>query len=139
MVERILAATQQALKDLMGNSSELRNLKASDFTDEKFGVPTVTDIIKELEKPGRDPRPEFKTAQFADGVETMNDLQPGMILEGAVTNVTADFQRVCRYRRASGRPGSHLFIVEQVCRRSAYRGESGRHCEGESAGSEYSA
>ena len=78
----------QALKDLMGNSSELRNLKASDFTDEKFGVPTVTDIIKELEKPGRDPRPEFKTAQFADGVETMNDLQPGMILEGAVTNVT---------------------------------------------------
>ena len=87
-MERILAATQQALKDLMGNSSELRNLKASDFTDEKFGVPTVTDIIKELEKPGRDPRPEFKTAQFADGVETMNDLQPGMILEGAVTNVT---------------------------------------------------
>ncbi|MBD4004861.1 RNA-binding transcriptional accessory protein, partial [Xanthomonas citri pv. citri] len=59
VVERILAATQQALKDLMGNSSELRNLKASDFTDEKFGVPTVTDIIKELEKPGRDPRPEF--------------------------------------------------------------------------------
>ena len=59
-----------------------------DFTDEKFGVPTVTDIIKELEKPGRDPRPEFKTAKFADGVETMNDLLPGMILEGAVTNVT---------------------------------------------------
>ncbi|WP_153071212.1 S1 RNA-binding domain-containing protein, partial [Escherichia coli] len=54
----------------------------------KFGVPTVTDIIKELEKPGRDPRPEFKTAKFADGVETMNDLLPGMILEGAVTNVT---------------------------------------------------
>ncbi|ELL59147.1 putative transcriptional accessory protein, partial [Salmonella enterica subsp. enterica serovar Enteritidis str. SE30663] len=57
-------------------------------TDDKFGVPTVSDIIKELEKPGRDPRPEFKTAQFADGVETMNDLLPGMILEGAVTNVT---------------------------------------------------
>ena len=66
----------------------MRNIKASDFNDEKFGVPTVTDINKELEKPGRDPRPEFKTAQFADGVETMNDLQPGMILEGAVTNVT---------------------------------------------------
>ncbi len=63
VVERILAATQQALKDLMGNSSELRNLKASDFTDEKFGVPTVTDIIKELEKPGRDPRPEFNKGQ----------------------------------------------------------------------------
>ncbi len=72
----------------MGNSSALRHLKAVDFTDEKFGVPTVTDIIKELEKPGRDPRPEFKTAKFADGVETMNDLLPGMILEGAVTNVT---------------------------------------------------
>ena len=76
------AATQQALKDLMGDSSALRNLKAVDFTDEQFGVPTVTDIIKELEKPGRDPRPEFKTATFADGVETMNDLLPGMVLEG---------------------------------------------------------
>src|SRR5690606_39028661 len=88
VVERILAATQQALKALMGDSNALRNLKAVDFTDEQFGVPTVTDIIKELEKPGRDPRPEFKTATFADGVETMNDLLPGMVLEGAVTNVT---------------------------------------------------
>ena len=88
VVERILAATEQSLRDLMGNSSGLKSLKASDFTDERFGVPTVTDIIKELEKPGRDPRPEFKTAQFADGVETMNDLLPGMVLEGAVTNVT---------------------------------------------------
>lgn len=88
VVERILAATRQALKDLMGDSSALRNLKAVDFTDEQFGVPTVTDIIKELEKPGRDPRPEFKTATFAEGVETMNDLLPGMVLEGAVTNVT---------------------------------------------------
>ncbi|PLR50348.1 RNA-binding transcriptional accessory protein [Chimaeribacter arupi] len=88
VVERILAATEQALQDLMGNPSALRILKASDFTDERFGVPTVTDILKELEKPGRDPRPEFKTATFAEGVETMNDLTPGMILEGAVTNVT---------------------------------------------------
>ncbi|AJR01097.1 Tex family protein [Hafnia paralvei] len=88
VVERILAATRQSLQELMGNPTELRNLKASEFTDERFGVPTVTDIIKELEKPGRDPRPEFKTATFADGVETMNDLQPGMILEGSVTNVT---------------------------------------------------
>ncbi|BFO12467.1 Tex-like N-terminal domain-containing protein [Serratia rubidaea] len=88
VVERILAATQQALQDLMGNPSAVRGLKASDFTDEQFGVPTVTDILKELEKPGRDPRPEFKTATFADGVETLNDLQPGMILEGSVTNVT---------------------------------------------------
>ncbi|MFN2996204.1 Tex family protein [Serratia plymuthica] len=88
VVERILAATRQALQDLMGNPSAVRSLKASDFTDDKFGVPTVTDILKELEKPGRDPRPEFKTATFAEGVETLNDLQPGMVLEGSVTNVT---------------------------------------------------
>ncbi len=88
VVERILAATQLALKELMGDSNVLRGLKASEFIDEQFGVPTVTDIIKELEKPGHDPRPEFKTATFADGVETMNDLMPGMILEGSVTNVT---------------------------------------------------
>ena len=88
LVERILSATEQALDALMGNPGSLRNLNARDFTDERFGLPTVTDIIKELEKPGRDPRPEFKTAQFAEGVETMNDLLPGMILEGAVTNVT---------------------------------------------------
>ncbi|PNK62223.1 MULTISPECIES: Tex family protein [Pantoea] len=88
VVERILAATEQALQDLMGNPTSLRNVKAVDFTDERFGLPTVTDIIKELEKPGRDPRPEFKTAQFAEGVETINDLLPGMVLEGAVTNVT---------------------------------------------------
>ena len=88
VVERILATTGLSLKELMGNSEVLRDLKAVDFTDERFGVPTVTDIIKELEKPGRDPRPEFKTAQFADGVDTMDDLLPGMILEGSVTNVT---------------------------------------------------
>ncbi|MDW5501776.1 Tex family protein [Serratia proteamaculans] len=88
VVERILAATRQALQDLMGNPAAVRSLKASDFTDEKFGMPTVTDILKELEKPGRDPRPEFKTATFAEGVETLKDLQPGMILEGSVTNVT---------------------------------------------------
>ena len=88
IVERILATTHQVLQQLMGNSSALRDLKASQFTDARFGLPTVTDIIKELEKPGRDPRPEFKTAQFAEGVETLNDLLPGMVLEGAVTNVT---------------------------------------------------
>lgn len=88
VVERILAATEQKLQELMGDATALRSLKASEFTDERFGIPTVTDIIKELEKPGRDPRPEFKTASFAEGVETMNDLLPGMILEGAVTNVT---------------------------------------------------
>ncbi|EOI6582457.1 Tex family protein [Yersinia enterocolitica] len=88
VVERILAATEQALQDLMGNATALRSLNARDFTTEKFGMPTVTDILRELEKPGRDPRPEFKTATFAEGVETLNDLTPGMILEGSVTNVT---------------------------------------------------
>ena len=108
MVERILAATEQALNDLMGNPTELRNLRAVDFTDERFGVPTVSDIIKELEKPGRDPRPEFKTAQFADGVDTMNDLLPGMVLEGSVTNVDR-LRCLRRYRRSSGWPGAYLF------------------------------
>ncbi|WP_029685368.1 Tex family protein [Tatumella saanichensis] len=88
VVERILQATEQSLSDLMGNSSAVRALNASQFTDERFGLPTVNDILKELEKPGRDPRPEFKTATFAEGVETMSDLQPGMVLEGSVTNVT---------------------------------------------------
>ncbi|BET95195.1 Tex family protein [Xenorhabdus taiwanensis] len=88
IVEKILATTQQTLPELMGNPANLRNLSAQEFTTEKFGIPTVTDILKELEKPGRDPRPEFKTATFTDGVETMNDLQAGMILEGTVTNVT---------------------------------------------------
>ncbi|WP_307744721.1 Tex-like N-terminal domain-containing protein [uncultured Pantoea sp.] len=88
VVERILAATEQALSDLMGNAGSLRNLSPRDFIDDRFGLPTVTDIMKELEKPGRDPRPEFKTAQFAEGVETLSDLTPGLILEGSVTNVT---------------------------------------------------
>ncbi|CDH22631.1 Tex family protein [Xenorhabdus bovienii] len=88
VVEKILATTEQSLSELMGNPSALRGLQAQDFTTDKFGIPTVTDILKELEKPGRDPRPEFKTATFADGVETMKDLRVGMILEGTVTNVT---------------------------------------------------
>ncbi|MBS9431948.1 Tex family protein [Photorhabdus hainanensis] len=88
IVEKILAATEQKLQELMGNPASLRGLQPQNFTTEQFGVPTVTDILKELEKPGRDPRPEFKTATFAEGVETMNDLRPGMVLEGAVTNVT---------------------------------------------------
>ena len=73
----------------MGQPEALKGLQASEFTDEKFGVPTVRDILAELEKPGRDPRPEFKTATFQDGVESLNDLRPDMILEGVVTNVAA--------------------------------------------------
>lgn len=88
VVEKILTAVNKPLKDVMGDSALLRSLKVNDFTDEHFGVPTVTDIIKELDKPGRDPRPEFKTAQFTENVETMNDLKIGMIMEGVVTNVT---------------------------------------------------
>ncbi|WP_039915261.1 Tex family protein [Cellvibrio mixtus] len=88
VVEKIAQKNAREIKGLIGDSSFLRGLKAADYTDEKFGVPTVTDIIKELDKPGRDPRPEFKTAQFQEGVEEITDLVPGMILEGTVTNVT---------------------------------------------------
>jgi uncharacterized protein len=88
VVERILAKLEQTVESLLGNSSLLRSLKPADYTDEQFGVPTVTDIIGELDKPGRDPRPEFKTATFKEGVEKISDLVPEMVLEGVVTNVT---------------------------------------------------
>lgn len=88
VVERILARLEQTVDSLLGNSSLLRTLKPADYTDEQFGVPTVTDIIGELDKPGRDPRPEFKTATFKEGVEKISDLVPEMVLEGVVTNVT---------------------------------------------------
>ncbi|MFC3895887.1 Tex family protein [Lentzea rhizosphaerae] len=80
---------QEAGAELIGNTSVLTKLRPEKFVDEKFGLPTVTDILKELEKPGRDPRPAFKTATFADGVEKIADLKPGMVLEGVVTNVAA--------------------------------------------------
>ncbi|NYZ11796.1 RNA-binding transcriptional accessory protein [Azospirillum sp. RWY-5-1] len=89
VVERILKRTGRELGSLIGDARFLRSLNAEEFTDERFGVPTVEDILKELEKPGRDPRPEFKTAEFKEGVNELKDLQPGMTLEGVVTNVTA--------------------------------------------------
>jgi protein Tex len=89
VVERILARVGKAIGDVMGRAAILKELKPEQFTDDKFGVPTVKDILAELEKPGRDPRPQFKTATFQEGVETIADLQPGMILEGVVTNVAA--------------------------------------------------
>ena len=89
LVRKILAATKSDIHVLIGNSKTLRALAAKDFADEKFGALTVTDILKELEKPGRDPRPEFKTAAFKEGVEKLTDLRPGMVLEGVVTNVAA--------------------------------------------------
>ncbi|MFD2182475.1 Tex family protein [Rhodoplanes azumiensis] len=89
VVRRILQATKSDIKALIGNAATLRGLQPKSFVDETFGLPTVTDILKELEKPGRDPRPAFKTAEFKEGVETLDDLEPGMILEGVVTNVAA--------------------------------------------------
>ena len=88
LVEKILSTHQKSVEQIIGNSSFLNSVDAKAFADEHFGVPTITDILKELDKPGRDPRPEFKTASFKDGVETLKDLTGGMLLEGVVTNVT---------------------------------------------------
>ncbi|BFV60028.1 Tex family protein [Kitasatospora sp. CMC57] len=89
VVRRILAATGGDLRSLIGNGAALRALRPSDFADETFGVPTVTDILGELDKPGRDPRPAFRTATFKEGVDKIGDLEVGMVLEGVVTNVAA--------------------------------------------------
>jgi uncharacterized protein len=90
VVRRILgAAGVTGVKELIANGSVLRGLRPEQFVDETFGLPTVTDILKELEKPGRDPRPAFQTATFKEGVEKPSDLKPGMLLEGVVTNVAA--------------------------------------------------
>lgn len=89
VVERIAAAQGCAVADLIGNTRLLKGLRPQDYADDTFGIPTVTDIIAELDKPGRDPRPEFATATFKEGVEKVSDLQPGMILEGTVSNVAA--------------------------------------------------
>lgn len=89
VVRKILAATKSDIKALIGSAEIVRQLKPQTFVDDTFGLPTVTDILRELEKPGRDPRPAFKAAVFKEGVETLKDLKPGMILEGTVTNVAA--------------------------------------------------
>ncbi|MFB6571018.1 Tex family protein, partial [Streptomyces noursei] len=89
VVRRIVKAAQSEVGSLIGNTTVLRALRPADFVDDSFGLPTVSDILQELEKPGRDPRPEFKTATFKDGVEKIGDLAPGMLLEGVVTNVAA--------------------------------------------------
>jgi uncharacterized protein len=88
VVRRICARAGKGIRELIGDLATLRRLDAQEFTDERFGLPTVQDILSELQKPGRDPRPEFKAAEFKEGVETLKDLEPGMILEGTVTNVT---------------------------------------------------
>jgi uncharacterized protein len=89
LVQRILARIGKEITEVMGQTQLLKSLSASEFSDDKFGVPTVRDVIAELEKPGRDPRPEFKMATFRDGIEKLTDLQPEMVLEGVVTNVAA--------------------------------------------------
>ncbi|MGQ0683083.1 Tex family protein [Bradyrhizobium sp.] len=89
VVRRILEATRSDIKALLGNAEIIRQLRPQAFADETFGLPTVTDILRELEKPGRDPRPAFKMAALKEGVETIKDLRRGMILEGTVTNVAA--------------------------------------------------
>lgn len=88
LVEKILKTASQPVSAVIGNSSFLNSINPADFVDNHFGLPTISDILKELDKPGRDPRPEFKTASFKDGVETLQDLKPGMLLEGVITNVT---------------------------------------------------
>jgi uncharacterized protein len=89
VVRRIIAAAKTDIGGLIGNAAALRSLSPKTFVDDAFGLPTVTDILRELEKPGRDPRPTFKAAVFKEGVETLDDLKPGMVLEGTVTNVAA--------------------------------------------------
>ena len=89
IVRKILSELKKDLKEIIGDSALLKTLNPSKYADEKFGVPTITDILRELEKPGRDPRPEFITATFKEGVDELKDLKPDMILEGVVTNVAA--------------------------------------------------
>ena len=89
VVQKMLERIQSDAAAVIGNRDVLSQLNPSDYVDERFGLPTINDILKELEKPGRDPRPEFRTARFAEGVSDLNDLKPGMVLEGVVTNVTA--------------------------------------------------
>jgi protein Tex len=88
VVEKILADLRKPIGEVLRDSTALKRIEPSKYVDERFGLPTVKDILRELEKPGRDPRPEFKTAAFKEGVEDLKDLQPGMVLEGVVTNVT---------------------------------------------------
>ncbi|WP_170464620.1 Tex family protein [Ruegeria arenilitoris] len=89
LAKQVVSACGRDIRDIMGHDGALKNLRAEDFVDESFGLPTVRDVFTELEKPGRDPRPSFATASFADGVDDITDLKPGMVLEGTVTNVAA--------------------------------------------------
>jgi len=89
VARRIVKACGRDIRQIMGDGQALKGLRAEEFVDDRFGLPTVRDILSELEKPGRDPRPDFVTASFAEGVDSITDLRPGMLLEGTVTNVAA--------------------------------------------------
>jgi len=115
VVEQIIAKTGKPVAEIMGRADMLKTLAPELFANEQFGVITVKDILAELEKPGRDPRPDFKVARFNDGVEDIKDLKEGMVLEGTVSNVAA-VRRLRRPGRAPGRPGrtssqlAHKFV-----------------------------
>ena len=133
VVRRIIAAAKTDIKGLIGNTAALRALSPKNFVDDTFGLPTVTDILRELEKPGRDPRPAFKAAVFAEGVETLADLKVGMVLEGAVTNVAAFGAFVDIGVHQDGLV--HISAMSKTFRQgSARSGEARRHRPGESAG-----
>ena len=131
-VEKILADIKQDIKHVIGNGKLLKTLNPAKYADEKFGVPTMTDILSELEKPGRDPRPEFTTATFKEGVNEIKDLRPDMILEGVVTNVAAFGAFVDIGVHQDGLV--HISALPNVRERPAYGGEGGAGGEGESAG-----
>ncbi len=115
VVRAIATATGLTVAELIGNTRVLHGLNPADFATDEFGVPTVTDIIAELDKPGRDPRPEFTTASFKEGVEKVSDLQPGMILEGTVTNVAAFGAFVDVGMSIEERAGARVRYVGHVC------------------------
>ena len=133
VVERMMAATSRPVQELMGRSDVLKSLKPESFADEKFGAITVKDILVELDKPGRDPRPDFKVARFNDGIEDIKDLQPGMLLEGTVSNV-AQFGAFVDLGRAPGRPRAREPAVQQVRHRRPRGGQDRRHRQGEGGG-----
>ena len=112
VVRRICERAGKGIRELIGDTATLRRLDAKEFTDDRFGLPTVQDILSELQKPGRDPRPEFKAAVFREGVETLKDLQPDMILEGH-RDQRHQLRRLRRHRRPPGRSGAYLHAADQ--------------------------
>ncbi len=134
LVEKILADIKKDVKGVIGDGKLLKSLNPAKYADEKFGVPTISDILKELEKPGRDPRPEFVTATFKEGVEQIARPAPRHD-PGRRGHQRRRVWRLRRYRRAPGWPGAYFRAVEHLRQGSAHGGESRPGGEGESAGS----